>query len=371
MQHILGSQASDVVKDICKGLTNAIFRVLSGSQPESKTTESCESLLQVMMKIGDALLTVESLKFALNSCSDSLIPVASFSEKVLIIGRSCGWNVLKPPLEASFRKLSAPGSKFIDYCKFLKRICGSQPSDAQKDVCRGLAGVVVTVLSTEADVHDSFRGKKFLFLLFQLLLSLEDSETLLSLIQAIITKSKRYPLFDTLIPLCEKYYSRGKDSLQLLFTHCITCLESSRAFPCSYDWSQPVAFSCSCNDCALVVQFLKNSTEVTQNYRMALNRYKHIEHQLKERKCSVACATVRGKSPHTLVVTKTMTAGQKAAQCDKLKKASLSHLQALAEPTGKQPESSTGSGPEAGVVLGPSSNGEKRQNPSSATNGQV
>ena len=367
--HVLGSQPSDAQKDLCKGLTNSIIRVLSGGQLKSTTAESCESLFQILLKIGEASLILEGLKFALTSCFDSLITRASFSEKVLTIGRSCGWNVLKAPLEDSFRKLK-PGSKLVAYCKFLKRIYGAHPSDAQKDVCRGLAGVVVTVLSTETDTKSSNRDKEFLFLLFEFLLTLGDSDTLLTLVRVIVTKPNCYPLFDILIPVCEKFASSGNDSFKLLFAHCIACLESSCSFPCSYDYSQPVVFSCSCNDCVLAMQFLKNSTQVTQSFRMQLHRRTHIESQLKYKKCSVTCATVRVGSPHTLVVTKTMSAGQKAAQSDKLKKSTLSRLRGLPPSSsgqaGNQQKPSSSSGTEVGVVVGSSSSSGQQQQPSGA-----
>ena len=370
LRHILGSQPSDAKKDLCVGLTDAIIHVLSGCQVEYSMAESYESLLQVLMEIGEDSHISEGLKFAFTSCSASLIRRTSFSEQVVTIGRSCGWNVLKAPLEDTFGKLK-PDSKLIE---FLKCIYGTNPSDTQKDVCRGLASVVVTTLSSETDTKSPDRGKQFLFLLFQFLLTLEDNNTLLSLVQVIITKSNYYSLFDTLIPICEEFASSGNDSFKLLISHCIACLESSRSFPCSYGWSQPVMFSCSCDDCVLVMQFLKNSTQFTQTFRMQLRRRMHIERHIKYKNCSVTCATVRVGTPHGLVVTKILSDSQKAAQCDKLKKSTLSRLRALAglfpsssRPAGKQQEPSSSTELETGVGLGPSSNAEKQQSPSSAS----
>ena len=353
---IYGSHPSDAQKDLCGCLTNALLHVWSGGSKKSKTTESCESLLHIMLKIGDASAIVDCLKISLDSCSASLIPRVSFSDKIITIGQSCGWNVLKAPLEDSFRKLK-PGSELVDHCKFLQHIYGSHPSDAQKDVCRGLASVIVTMLYTEKDIRSPNRDMKFLLFLFQLLLTLGDNNTVHSLVQVIITKPNCYPLFDTLMPLCEKFSAdSGNDSFKLFFAHCIACVESSHALPCSYDWSQPVVFSCSCNDCVSVVQFLKHSTEVEQMFRMSL----HIEHQLKDKKCSVTCVTEHTGRPHTLVVTKALSAGQKAAQHEKFRNATLSHLRSLAglpssssKPTGQQQEPLSSSGPgRAGDVIG-------------------
>ena len=338
--HILGSQPSEALKDLCVCLTNFLICALSDDVNQSRTSaESCESLLHVLLEIGDASRILDGFKLVLNSCSASLIPRESFSEKVLTIGHTCGWNVLKAPLKASFHKFVTPDSELKDYCKFLQRIYSSHSSDGQKDVCQVLVSVVVTVLSTETDTagFSIARGKEFLYLLFQFLLTLGDNKALRSLVQIIITKPKRYPLFDTLIPLCDKFSDSGNGSLKLLFSHCIACLESNSTLPFTYDWSRPVTFSCSCRVCVKLVRFLNSSTKVKRYFKVNVWRHTHIEQQLKAKKCAVTCVTVGYNSViaifgdhYRLIVTKTVSARQKAAQYIKLRKDSLSRLRALA-----------------------------------------
>ena len=125
--HILASQPSDVQKDICLDLARAITSALLVSH-HSLYPESSESLLECLLKIGDAALISEGLKSILHSSSSSLLSRASFGDKVLTVGRTFGWSMLKPPLETGFRHLSTSSSGFVDCCKLLGHFLGSQPS---------------------------------------------------------------------------------------------------------------------------------------------------------------------------------------------------------------------------------------------------
>lgn len=153
------------------------------------------------------------------------------------------------------------------------------------------------------------RGKEFLIPLLKCLTTLEYNEQLLSLVQAICAKPSRYPVLDTLAPVCEELYkslkvgSRCNDPLQQLFSYCISSLEAS-PIPSPPERSKPIIPSCSCADCGTLVHFLRHQTEVQHRFRMVQAKRSHLQRQLQGNR-SVTCTTERFGSPHTLIVTKT------------------------------------------------------------------
>ena len=201
-------------------------------RPPCISGEACESLLQSLLKISDARLVSEGLKVTLDISCKSLITSNSFSDIVLAIGRTLGWNVLKAPLVATFRSTSRCSSSIADCCKFLQRVCTDDHplDDAQRVVCRRLARIIVHELSHAPDsmfqyitkYGTGFRIGEYLLPLFACLISLDSNKTLLSLVKDICTKPNRYPIQVTLAPLCEKFYFCGKNALRFLRHHCIS-----------------------------------------------------------------------------------------------------------------------------------------------------
>ena len=241
LEHISSSQPSDEQKDACQCLTSAIISALSDANAQSwprcgyASTDSYDSLIESLLKIGNASLITEGLKLALNSSSRSqLIDRASFVEKILSIGSTYEWDVLKDPFECLVAKLPKTSGELIEYCKFLQRISGSVPhtpspplSAVQKDICRALASAIVAALSAEKDAIWFCTTERILFPLVRSLITLEDDSTLLCLVKAVVVQPYRYPVRLALAPLCEKLYKGGNEAFELLRTHCISSLKAA------------------------------------------------------------------------------------------------------------------------------------------------
>ena len=216
-------------------------------------------------------------------------------------------------------------------------------------MCRGLVGIVVSVLSNKTDssadspqlmtYHLSLfsvsRRPEFLILLFKCLSALQCEEQFLTtLIQALQAQPNRYPILAKLVPVCNglnkslKEGEGGSESLQQLLSYCISSLEqsSSRIIPSPENWSEEVSFSCSCSDCQDLMRFLRHPTETQHRFKRSKNRRYHLHRQLDSKGCSVTHITERTGSPYTLVVTKTRAAYDKDCQKIKEEKATLSRL---------------------------------------------
>lgn len=336
------------------------------------TTEAYMSLLQSLQSLGNVELISDFLQVIASSMSDHyFIESPSFSQEVLAIGCKYGWNTLRSSLQTIFDKLSSSKHRIEKYFLFLREI-SQQPSSSQKDVCRGLASAIVSVLSSEDDTKPpstqptysylfygnvgNTRGKEFAVHLIKCLMTLECNEQLLSLVQAFRTKPNRYPILTILAPVCEELFKSLKEgegeniAFQQLLSFCISSLEASsnQAISLPTNWSEPaepVTFSCSCADCVTLMRFLRHPTETQQRFKMGKARRFHLHRQLDSNVCSATHVTEHVGNPHTLVVTKTRTNYNK--DCKKLQneKATLSRLRALigAPPAKRQKLNGSGS----------------------------
>ena len=319
--------------------------VIECASSRSVSTESYVLLFEAVYAIGKAELISEFLDVIASSSSvhNSLIGHPSFCDKILTIGLEYGWDMLRSPLQAIYDKMSS-GNSVEKYGQFLFKITQKLLSEVHKDVCRGLAGSFMKVLSGEQDASQvrytsasGSRGANFLLILFKCLMALQCDQHLSTLIQVVRTKPNHYSIVDTVVPACEGLYKslkedeRGNKFLKHLLSHCISCLvaSSSRVIPCPTNWSEMVTFSCSCNDCQGLMQFLRHPVEKQGWFKMAKGRRDHLQHHLRVKKCSVAVSTECVGSPHTLVVTKTREAYERDCQRVQKERSILSRLRAL------------------------------------------
>ncbi len=335
-------------KEVCHDLAGVAVKVLSDKRDLYMTPSTCVQLLHCLQSLGEM---EHILKFmsVMASCSNrmcsSLIESPSFSSEVLAVGSKFGWDILREPLQAIFKKIS-PDNNAI---QFLQTISQQLTSKVHKDICCGLASSIVKALSdepdtpnlrimTSSDIRREYRDSKFLLTLTKCLMSLNCEEELLStLAHAVITKPERYSVVDTLVPVCESLYKsskkgKGKSKLfELLLSHCISYLEvsSSHVVPCPANWSELATFSCSCKDCVSLMRFIADPTETAHRFKMGKKRRDHLQSQLCDNNCSVATSTDNSGNPHALVVTKTRQAFQNDCQEAEREKNILSHLQAL------------------------------------------
>ena len=339
---------SEVQKNVCLEVANVAIKTVSNEQDTRRSSaNSYVSLLQSLQNLGEVAL-ISKLLDGIASCPVhvSLIESPSFSSEIVAVGSKYGWDILKQPLQVIFSKIPT-----VEKCiQFLHKISQKPASKDQKSVCHGLSCSILRVLSGEKDTkaHSSSRGAKFLLLLFRTLTC--DHQLL---IQVLTARPNRYPVLDTLVPVCEALHKslkegkRAGEALKQLLSHCISSLEasSSRAIPCPSHWSEMVALACSCDDCQGLIQFLRHQTEKQRRFKMGKGRRDHLQHQLRDHKCAVTISTECYGNPHALVVTKTRETYQRDCQRVEREKGILSRLRALNgesssadEPAAKQPK---------------------------------
>ena len=308
----------------------------SGRRRAACSTNEYVSFLQSLQQLDNVLLISEFLDILVSSVSlhKSLIESPSFTDQLISLGSTFGWNIVRPSLKTIFDKLSSDG--VVNYSKFLLKL-SHQSSEAQTLVYN-FASAVVNVLANESNTKSySPRDTGFVKHLFKCLMTLDCRDQLLSFVQVLCTKPNRYPVMDVLAPFCEKQYKslkeerKDNEALDQLLSYCLSSLQASptRLPPCPTDWSLPVPFSCSCKDCVELIRFLKHPTETQHRFRMNMGRRGHLENQLNRNECSVSHVTECVGSPHTLVVTKTRAVYDEGCRKFMKEKETMSRLQTL------------------------------------------
>ena len=303
------------------------------------------SLFQSLQILGNVKLLSKFLNnIASSSRQEALIGNVSFSNEILNSGKKLGWNVLRSPLQSMFDKISVDCKIIEDYSLFLFRISQQPFLEDQKDICCSLAKFLVKVLSNQEDkgptppsfwthLHPSsfHASKDFLVSLFKCLVSLECNDQLTTLIKALVSKPNRYPVVETIAPLCEGMYKEliegkgeGKSLLQLL-SYSISSLEAR--INSGPKESKPITLTCSCKDCLELVTFLNNPVEREGRFKMAQKRRNHLLVQLSDKMHLVSVNTKYVGSPHTLVVTK--KAGCEGNSLTQKENAALTRFQSM------------------------------------------
>ena len=329
-------------KGLCEMLANSMVNVMSKSDDSRHHSKQKYVLvLQGLQNLGNVELISRFLMAIASSevFHSTLITSSSFTKEILCVCCKYGWDILRSPLQVIAGKISSDVEK---YSQFLHALSQNQPLETIKDVCHCLATAILNALSKEKDIeapkllwhrpsHSTSRNEEFLMKTFRSFMTLEYQ--LLPLVQVVCSKPNRYPVIEMLVPVCEdlsKSLKREeqKEPLKQLITYGISTLKVS-TIPSPSDWSVPVAFSCSCQDCGVLIRFLKHSTETQHQFKMVQGRRSHLEDQLR---CCVAisCSTERhGRRPHTLVVTKTQAIYKKRFEEHQRETAALSRLQSL------------------------------------------
>ena len=218
------------------------------------------------------------------------------------------------------------------YTSFLNILLHAEESKPQREVCCCLADAVVNVVMKIEDC--SSHQNNFVVELLLCLCKLESDKLSCSFVSTLCSKPRAFPVLTVLAPACQQLLSGKKNTPFLdLVSYCMSSLEAStRTAPvCPQHWNQSVALSCSCQDCKELIKFLQHPSHIQHRFKMGEHRRRHLQDQLRTKACTVTCATERVGSPHTLVVTKTRAAYQKACELHKKKVAMLSMLQAITE----------------------------------------
>ena len=328
-------------KGLCEMLANSMVDVMSkNGDSQHHSDQKYVLVLQSLQNLGNVELISRFLMVIASSevFHSTLISSSSFTEEILSVCCKYGWDILRSPLQVISGRISSDVEKFS---QFLHALSQNEPPGTVKDVCHCLATAILNVLSKEKDFeahkplwhrqsHSTPRNKEFLMKTFRSFMTLEYQ--LLPLVQVVCSKPNRYPVNEMLVPVCEdlsKSLKREeqKEPLKQLITYCISTLKVSTV-PSPSDWSVPVAFSCSCQDCGVLICFLKHPTETQHQFKMDSGRRSHLEDQL-SRCVAISCSTERHGSPHTLVVTKTQAIYKKRFEEHQRETAARSRLQSL------------------------------------------
>ena len=314
-------------------------------------------VLQSLLLLDNKELIVECLDTIVKNTSSysNIVGSSSFCKAVSTIGNKYGWSLLMAPLKAMFEKCASDAVEV--YCQFLLKTFSDQVEDEQKKLCKCLTAAYVNFLVSEPDatpvsqpsssaycygrtkiVH---RSKEYVCRVVKTLKSFACDDLLVSFVNTLRAKPVRYPILNTVGPaILDISRAAAIDgSLQELLSYCTSKLEKSiQKIPTPSSYARPVKFSCSCNDCVPLKQFLQHPDKEIQRFRMSEKRRYHLELQIRGL-ADVTHSTERIGSPHTLVVTKTQEAYERAVKKHEAKQtllATLRSLQGRAEPPTKK-----------------------------------
>lgn len=126
----------------------------------------------------------------------------------------------------------------------------------------------------------------------------------------------------------------GSDAQRLqLWRHCCTFLLARSEFApaAPRDWSQPVALSCSCEDCQALQSFALDPRLREQRFRIRQDRREHLQRQIEQHQLDMSHVTERSGSPRTLVCRKTRESYRRQCRQHAEDVAGMRALQALGD----------------------------------------
>ena len=253
-----------------------------------------------------------------------------------------------PQVSPEGHVLKCTCGKVEKYCQFLFKVSSDQFGDEQKDLCQCLAAVYINFLVSEPDAtvvrrpsssaycyshpKEVNRSKEFVCLVVNVLKSLGCENLLVSFVNTLRRKPCHYPVLKTIGPaILDISKTAAIDgSLQVLLSSCISKLEASvcKSIPAPSNYVRPVKFSCACNDCVSLKQFLQHLGERLCQFYMTKNKREHLEQQI-HGIIDITHTTEKGSSPHTLVITKTQASYEKKVKNRKIKQSMLASLRPL------------------------------------------
>ena len=326
----------DIAKEIMTGMCN------------SSDTNSFVKFLQSLLQLGNKELIVECLDTIVRATSSysDIIGNNSFCSIISTVGDKHGWSLLKSPLKAMFEKCTSDTVE--NYCQFLLKTTFDQAGDEQKELYKCLAAVYVNFLVSEPDAtpvvrpsssaycygrpKEGNRSKELVCRIVKVLKSFGYDNLLVSFANSLRGKPVRYPILKTVGPaILDMSKTAAIDGpLVVLLSFCISKLEASvrKSIPAPTNYVRPVKFSCTCNDCALLKQFLQHPNERVHRFSMSKKRREHLEQQIRGI-IDVTHTTVQVGSPHTLVITKTHESYEKKVKKRETKQSLLTSLQSL------------------------------------------
>ena len=255
--------------------------------------------LQALLTVGSAELIAECLDILYRLANDYpyFLYNNSLCEVISTIGTTYGWDLLKLPLKAACM------SSTVDrFCQFLSKISIKLLSADHKEFCQFLAAAAVNFMVSEQDVPPSVReldtnsriftnsyhspvvlnnrNKMVVCQLVTILNSLGCGDLLSSVVSAFCSKPGLYPVVETLGPAIVDISQRFKlDSgpLRSLLDYCVSSLEASTVKVLTpSEHTCAVKFTCTCEDCEVLKEFMQNPNEKWKRFTVVKKRRQHV-----------------------------------------------------------------------------------------------
>ena len=341
-------------------LVDSANDIMKQARCEGLSVDLSLSFLHALKKIGNSKLIAELLDIIASSVKYSIIENSTFCSLIMSIGHKHGWDILNSPLQAMFTKCSSDNVN--KYCTSLKNLLASKKLGSGRNLCQNLLSVIIKFLNDEQDAThiDSstlyssnykgygyvsqvvvYRSKEFISQLFNLLADVGSKDLIASATSALCSKPIRYPVLETLGPaiihFCKSAGVEKFRPMEVILTYCISQLEASvrRVIKMPTTSARPVNFTCSCKDCAELIRFLKHPTETQQQFKIALQRRKHLHEQLDSTRADVTHRTETTEIPHILIITKTNASYENDIKKRQQEQALLASLQPLLSVKGR------------------------------------
>ncbi|HEY3999236.1 MAG TPA: hypothetical protein VGO93_10245, partial [Candidatus Xenobia bacterium] len=276
-----------------------------------------ETMLRCLQTLGDPALASRFIEDVLpRACQ------GTEAAEVAALGDQVGWPSLAPAITAFLAKPRGYGED--DSCraalKLFHDLCTSlAASPGQVKACREAAPSVERLLAQwdEADAWRRGRREGVLEALFDSLAGVGRLDVLERILDRVLDAQERYDLDKVLLPCVKSLASPAPvlvPTAVRLLQHCHAQLRERTREPVCVpkDWTMEVGVSCRCRDCQELQRFLVDPQQQIWSYRANEDGRYHVARHVDG--TDVKCHTEKGRSPYTLVCTKTRASFEKRQQ---------------------------------------------------------
>lgn len=302
---------------------------------------SSQEMLTLLRTIDDEAL----IKQFIENC----IPINFYGtegKELALICKQYGWDNFKDKIGLLAEQNEV--NKSIEFAQILEYLCQqkSKTNKEQNSVCLYLAKKAVTnIIEWDTDKKQKtyyyYSNKKsnieLVESMFKALCSINDTESLETLVKHFINDTKHYNTRDVLIPAVKNLHNwiekqtNYKTFYNKLLKHCTLEVQNARSKPVEKpkDWFQDIKIACDCVDCQKLNAFLKDPNEKVHRFSVRKDRRQHLHQKITSYKCDMTHVTDRKGSPQTLVCTKNIDSYNTKKKQEKLDLVFLDELESI------------------------------------------
>ncbi len=307
------------------------------------------------LKMADAIAALQDAALA-KTFLRHVLPTECCGEEgaaLVTLMNQIGWEPFRSSLLKCFEgKRNQPerrSESISDFADLLRQLCcsGPMPTPERVAVCRALTDEMTAAIHSFDNVPiDDWRTShlKQDDLIVPLILSLAavgDAERLDQFIKSVIVQPKRYDLHTKVIPAVQELFASPAingllgDARKRLHAHATGELKKLIEVPPQppIDWTRDANVKCFgrmvCRDCQELNAFLQNATEQSHAFARPEAARRHLESQISSSRCDLKHQTIKAKSPHTLLCTKTDASYQRRLMAFQENSEHLAKLEAL------------------------------------------